>query len=135
MPPMRSAMSISNGAKPFGWRCRRRWSRTSVTSALLTRLSTCSSGGGALASNLATRGHTPGLGDIKLAAVAGAALGMIEPVDAPLAALMITLVGGAIFGAVYQRRKCQRGFPLGPAIAAATIALLTIDGLALRNLL
>lgn len=92
-------------------------------------------GGPLLASNLATRGHTPGLGDIKLAAVAGGALGMIEPADAPLAALMITLVGGAIFGAVYQHRTRQKGFPLGPAIAGATIALLTIDGLALRNLI
>lgn len=87
-----------------------------------------------LASNLATRGRTPGLGDIKLAAVAGGALGMIEPVDAPLAALMITLIGGAALGVIYQHRTRRRGFPLGPAIAAATIALLTIEGLALRSL-
>lgn len=86
-----------------------------------------------LASNLATRGRTPGLGDIKLAGVACAALGMLDPVDAPLAALMITLLGGAIFGTIYQRRTRQRGFPLGPAIAAATITLLVIEGLELRS--
>lgn len=88
-----------------------------------------------LGSNLATRGRTPGLGDIKLAGVAGAALGMLDPVHAPLAALMITLLGGAIFGAIYQHRTRQRGFPLGPAIAGATIALLVIEGLELRSVL
>lgn len=88
-----------------------------------------------LASNLATRGRTPGLGDIKLAGVAGGALGLLEPVHTPFAALMITLLGGAIFGTIYQRRTRQRGFPLGPAIAAATITLLVIEGLELRSVL
>ena len=88
-----------------------------------------------LASNLATSGRTPGLGDVKLAAVAGGALGMLEPVHAPFAALMITLLGGAVFGTIYQQHTRQRGFPLGPAIAAATITLLAIEGLELRNVL
>ncbi len=88
-----------------------------------------------LASNLGTRGRTPGLGDVKLAALVGAALGLLNPTTAPLAALMISLMGGAIFGTIYQRRTRQRGFPLGPAIAAATLAVLIAQGLTLRGLL
>ena len=86
-----------------------------------------------LASNLATGGRSPGLGDVKLVALAGAALGMIEPDAAPLAALMVMLLGGAAFGALYQRRTGRRGFPLGPAIAASTLVLLAFSGFLLRG--
>lgn len=88
-----------------------------------------------MASHLATRGRAPGLGDVKLALFVGAALALLNPTTAPLAAIMLTLFGGAVFGSIYQRSRRRRGFPLGPAIAAATLAVLTIEGLSLRSVL
>lgn len=82
-----------------------------------------------LASNVATRGRTPGLGDVKLAAVAGAGVAVVASLDAVLPTLLIALAVGAVFGAIYVRRSRWPGFPLGPPIAAATGLTLAVTGL------
>lgn len=103
-----------------------------VTDALIGAAITA---GPLLAAHLATATRTPGLGDVKLAAIAGATVGLFDPTTAPLAVLFMTLLGGAGFGAIWQRTTGRRGFPLGPAIATATLAMLTIEGLTLRGAL
>jgi prepilin signal peptidase PulO-like enzyme (type II secretory pathway) len=85
-----------------------------------------------LASNVATRGRTPGLGDVKLAAAAGAGLGMLST-TASLAASLLALFGGGVFGVFYQRHRGTAGFPLGPAIAAAAVVVLAEFGAQLRG--
>ncbi|MEL6893913.1 MAG: prepilin peptidase [Actinomycetota bacterium] len=82
-----------------------------------------------LASNLATGGRTPGLGDVKLAAVVGAGVAVVASLDAVLPTLTIALAVGAVFGAIYVRRSRRPGFPLGPPIAAATALTLAVAGL------
>jgi Flp pilus assembly protein protease CpaA len=76
-------------------------------------------------SHLVTRSRTPGLGDVKLAAVLGASAGAVHPVVA-YAALLVALVLGAMFGLFYRHSTNERTFPLAPAISTATVLVLAI---------
>lgn len=86
-----------------------------------------------LVSHLATRGRTPGLGDVKLAGVLGLTLGAVS-LRAAYWSLLASLLIGAAFGIWYQRRTGRRGFPFAPAIAAATIGVLAVLGAVERGL-
>ena len=86
-----------------------------------------------LASHLATRGRTPGLGDVKLAGVLGLTLGAVSMRSA-YAALLASLLIGAVFGIWYQRRSGRSGFPFAPAIALSTIGVLVVAAVAERGL-
>lgn len=76
-----------------------------------------------LASHLLTRGRTPGLGDVKLAAVLGLAVGPFG-FTAAYVALVGSLLLGASIGIWYRSRYGTRGFPFAPAISMASIAAL-----------
>lgn len=76
-------------------------------------------------SHLVTRSRTPGLGDVKLAAVLGASAGAVHPVVA-YAALLVALVFGAVFGVLYRHRTKERTFALAPAISTATLLVLAV---------
>jgi leader peptidase (prepilin peptidase)/N-methyltransferase len=77
--------------------------------------------------HVATGGRTPGLGDAKLAAVLGLAAGTISPAVAATG-LLISLLFGAVFGLLWQRRRWSRqpGFPLGPGLAAGMAVAVAI---------
>ena len=64
-----------------------------------------------LAAHLISKSRTPGLGDVKLAAVLGAPLGTVSPVAA-FWALLLALTLGAGFGLISQRATKRRVFPL-----------------------
>lgn len=81
-----------------------------------------------LGAHLFTRAHLPGLGDVKFAGLLGITLGAVSPATA-YAALLGSLLLGAGFGAVYRARTGARGFPLAPAIAAATVLVLVISSI------
>lgn len=76
-------------------------------------------------SHLLTRSRTPGLGDVKLAAVLGASAGAVHPLVA-YAALLVALVLGAVFGVLYRQSTKRRTFPLAPAISTATVLVLAL---------
>ena len=76
-------------------------------------------------SHLVTRSRTPGLGDVKLAAVLGASAGAVHPAVA-YAALLVALLLGAVFGLLYRHSTNERTFPLAPAISTATVLVLAI---------
>jgi prepilin signal peptidase PulO-like enzyme (type II secretory pathway) len=78
-----------------------------------------------LVSHLVTRSRTPGLGDVKLAAVLGASAGAVHPAVA-YAALLVALLLGAAFGILYRHSTSERTFPLAPAISTATVLVLAI---------
>jgi len=86
-----------------------------------------------LVSHLATRGRTPGLGDVKLAGVLGLTLGAAS-MRMAYGALLASLLIGAVFGFWYQRQTGRRGFPFAPAIALATIGVLAVAGATERGL-
>jgi leader peptidase (prepilin peptidase)/N-methyltransferase len=86
-----------------------------------------------LVSHLATRGRTPGLGDVKLAGVLGLTLGAASMTIA-YGALLASLLIGAVFGLWYQRLTGRRGFPFAPAIALGTIGVLAVAGAMERGL-
>ena len=76
--------------------------------------------------HIATGCRTPGLGDVKLAAVLGLVAGAIHPAVA-IAGLLSSLLLGAVFGLLWQRRWSRGpGFPLGPALAAGMAAAIGI---------
>jgi leader peptidase (prepilin peptidase) / N-methyltransferase len=70
--------------------------------------------------HLVSRSRTPGLGDVKLAAVLGVPLGAVSP-GAAYWALLLALMIGAGYGLVHQRSTKLRVFPLGPAISLASV--------------
>jgi leader peptidase (prepilin peptidase)/N-methyltransferase len=86
-----------------------------------------------LVSHLATRGRTPGLGDVKLAGVLGLTLGAASTTLA-YGALLASLLIGSVFGFCYQRHTGRSGFPFAPAIALATIGALVVAGATERGL-
>jgi leader peptidase (prepilin peptidase) / N-methyltransferase len=90
-------------------------------------------GGPLFAAHLVTRSRTPGLGDVKLAAVLGVPLGAISPAVA-YSALLLALMIGAGYGFVYQRATKRRMFPLGPAISLASVLTAFAFGLARSDL-
>ena len=85
-----------------------------------------------LAAHLVSRSRTPGLGDVKLAAVLGAPLGAVSPAAAYWALLM-ALTMGAGFGLIYQRATKRRAFPFGPAISLASVLTAFAFGLTGSN--
>ena len=70
-----------------------------------------------LVMNLVSGGRSPGMGDVKLAAFGGAAVGTVSVLVAGLVAVVGLFVGG-VFGVVYQSVTNRRGFPLGVPLAA-----------------
>lgn len=82
-----------------------------------------------LAAHLISQLRTPGLGDVKLAAVLGAPLGAVSPAAAYWA-LLLALILGAGFGLISQRATNRRVFPLGPAISLASLLTAFAFGLA-----
>ena len=86
-----------------------------------------------LVSHLATRGRTPGLGDVKLAGVLGITLGAAS-MRLAYGALLASLLIGAAFGFWYQRQTGRRGFPFAPAIALAAVGMLAAAGATERGL-
>lgn len=89
-------------------------------------------GGPLLAAHLVSKSRTPGLGDVKLAAVLGAPLGAVSPVAAYWA-LLLALILGAGFGLIFQGATQRRVFPLGPAISLASLVTAFAFGLADSN--
>jgi Flp pilus assembly protein protease CpaA len=89
-------------------------------------------GGPLLGAHLVSKSRTPGLGDIKLAAVLGAPLGAVSPAAAYWA-LLVALTIGAVFGLLYQRTTKRRVFPLGPAISLASVLTAFAFGLTGSN--
>jgi prepilin signal peptidase PulO-like enzyme (type II secretory pathway) len=78
-----------------------------------------------LASNIVTKSHTPGLGDVKLAGTLGLTLGAVA-LSAAYGALVGALLLGGIGGALHKRITGERFFPLAPYISASTMAWLVI---------
>ena len=76
-----------------------------------------------LVSHLITRARTPGLGDVKLAAVLGAACGAAHPSTAYLA-LVLALLIGIPFGLVWRASGRGRAFPFAPSLGAAAVVVL-----------
>jgi prepilin signal peptidase PulO-like enzyme (type II secretory pathway) len=85
-----------------------------------------------LAAHLVSKSRTPGLGDVKLAAVLGAPLGAVSPAAAYWALLMALTIGAG-FGIIYQRATKRRAFPLGPAISLASVLTAFAFGLTGSN--
>lgn len=76
--------------------------------------------------HVATRGATPGLGDVKLAGVLGLVAGAVHPAAA-IIGVLASLLLGAVLGLLWQRRwRRGRAFPLGPALAAGTAFSLAV---------
>jgi Flp pilus assembly protein protease CpaA len=89
-------------------------------------------GGPLVVAHLASKSRTPGLGDVKLAAVLGAPLGAVSPAAAYWA-LLVSLTIGTGFGLLYQRTTKRRVFPLGPAISLASVLTAFAFGLTGSN--
>jgi leader peptidase (prepilin peptidase)/N-methyltransferase len=85
-----------------------------------------------LAAHVVSKSRTPGLGDVKLAAVLGAPLGAVSPAAAYWALLMALTIGAG-FGFIYQRATKRRAFPLGPAISLASVLTAFAFGLTGSN--
>jgi leader peptidase (prepilin peptidase) / N-methyltransferase len=76
-----------------------------------------------LVAHVVTRDHTPGLGDVKLAAVLGVIAGAVDPAAA-LVALVTALLVGAVFGLVWRATGRGHAFPFAPSLAAAAVGVL-----------
>jgi leader peptidase (prepilin peptidase)/N-methyltransferase len=76
-----------------------------------------------LVAHVVTRDHTPGLGDVKLAAVLGVTAGAVEPAAA-LVTLVTALLLGVVFGLVWRATGRGRAFPFAPSLAAAAVGVL-----------
>jgi prepilin signal peptidase PulO-like enzyme (type II secretory pathway) len=72
-----------------------------------------------------TNAHTPGLGDVKIAASAGLVCGAFD-VQLAIPALVLSCLVGGVFGMSWQRRTGERAFPLAPAIATGTAIALAL---------
>jgi leader peptidase (prepilin peptidase)/N-methyltransferase len=75
-----------------------------------------------LAMNLLTGGRSPGMGDVKLAGVAGLAIGTVSAAAAG-AAVIAGLLAGGLFGAAFQSMTGRREFPLGVPLAVVFAAV------------
>ena len=73
--------------------------------------------------NLATRGRSPGMGDVKLAAFGGAVVGMFS-IQAAMFAVLVGLFAGGVFGVVYESVTKRREFPLGVPLSAVFAVVL-----------
>jgi leader peptidase (prepilin peptidase)/N-methyltransferase len=76
-----------------------------------------------LVTHILTRDHTPGLGDVKLAAVLGVTAGAVDPAAA-LVTLLAALLLGSVFGLVWRATGRGRAFPFAPSLAVAAMGVL-----------
>lgn len=76
-----------------------------------------------LVMNLVSGGRSPGMGDVKLAGVAGLAIGA-GSIPSAVVAMIVGLLAGGLFGAAFQSVTGRREFPLGVPLAAVFAAVL-----------
>lgn len=85
-----------------------------------------------LAMNLATRGRSPGMGDVKLVAFGGAVVGIFS-ITAAVVAVLVGLLAGGVFGVVYESLMKRRGFPLGVPLASVFAVVLLAQVVSQRS--
>lgn len=102
------------------------WSIAEPATAGRAALGVAIMGGPLLVVHVASPSHTPGLGDVKLAAVLGLACGAARPLAAYVT-LVVALLVGAAYGLGFRLATSRRTFPFAPALAVgAVVALWTL---------